>query len=211
MKILYKIVSVEHRIFLPKINSVSEKQRNTDLAALTLMDRLLPALEEEQYAICVFLDHSACFDILSRSILYDKLERYGIRSISLYFIRAYLANKSQYVFYDTVKSSIRCQELGVIQGSKTGPRFFDIYIFSDFARMCSNDESVLYADDPVLVCVRTNLEELTDHGSNRLGNTLDWCNCNKLSLNLLNSEFMVVTYKRIETRPQMFIGADQVK
>ena len=114
------------------------------------------------------------------------------------------------MYYDTVKSSIRCQELGVIQGSKTGPLFFDIYS-SDFARMCSNDESILYADDTVLVYVGTNLEELTDHVNNRLRNILDWCNCNKLSLNPLKSEFMVVTNKRIETRPQLFIGANQIK
>ena len=51
-------------------------KRNTELAALTLMVKLLPVLEENQYAICVFFfDYSACFDALSRSILYNKLER----------------------------------------------------------------------------------------------------------------------------------------
>ena len=29
--------------------------------------------------------------------------------------------------------------------------------------MCSNDESILYADDTVLVYVGTTLEKLTDH------------------------------------------------
>ena len=90
------------------------------------MDKLLPALEEKQYAKCVFLDYSAWFDTLSRSILYDKLEKYGIRGISLDFIKAYFINRSQYVYYDTDKSSNRCQELGIIQGSITGPLFFDI-------------------------------------------------------------------------------------
>ena len=82
------------------------------------------------------------------------IERYGTRGVSLDFIKAYFANGSQYVYFDTVKSAIRCQELGVIQGSKTGPLFFDMFS-SDFARMCSNDESLLYADDTVLVYVGT--------------------------------------------------------
>ena len=86
------------------------------------------------------------------------------------------------------------------------------YIYSsDFARMCSNDESILYAEDTVLVYVETNLEELIDHVNNRLRNILVWCNCNKLSLNPLKSEFMVVINKRVETRPQLFIGAHQIK
>ena len=77
--------------------------------------------------------------------------------------------------------------------------------------MCSNDESIVYADDTVLVYVVTNFEELTDHANNTLRNILDWCNCNKLSLNPLKSEIIVVINKRIEARPQVFIGPDQFK
>ena len=168
------------------------------------MDKLLPALKEKKYVICVFLDHSACFDTLSRSILYDKLERYGIRGVSLGFIKAYFANRSQYVCFDTVKSSIRRQELGVIQSSKTDPLFFDICSI-EFSRMCSINESILYADDTVLVYVGKNLEELTNHVNSRLRDILHWCSCNKLSLNPLKSKFMVGTNKQVETRPQLFI------
>ena len=57
------------------------KNRKTELAALSLLDILIPVLECEKYATCVFLDYSACFDTLSRSVLFDKLERYGIRGV----------------------------------------------------------------------------------------------------------------------------------
>ena len=77
--------------------------------------------------------------------------------------------------------------------------------------MCSNGENILYADDTVLVHVGTNLDKLTDHVNSRLRNILVWCNCNRLSWYALKSEFTVVTYKRIETNPQLFIGADQTK
>ena len=70
--------------------------------------------------------------VVSYSILYNKLDIYGIRGVSLDFIKADYENRSHYVCYDAVKSSIRSQELGVIQGSKTSPLFFDIY-FTDFA------------------------------------------------------------------------------
>ena len=58
------------------------------------------------------------------------------------------------------------------------------YIFYiDFASMCSRNESILYADDTVLVYLGTSLQELTDHVNKRLRNTLERCNCKKLSLN----------------------------
>ena len=96
---------------------------------------------------------------------------------------------------------------------KTGPLFFDIkcilvifYVCALMTKVC-----ILYADDTVLVYAGINLEELTDHGNSRLRNILDWCNCNKSSLNPLKSEFLVVTNKRTETRTQLFIGADQIE
>ena len=73
-----------------KINSVSGKKPKHRAVALTLIDKLLPALEGKQYAICVFLDYSACFDTLSRSILHDNLERYGTRGVILDFVKTIL-------------------------------------------------------------------------------------------------------------------------
>ena len=86
--------------------------------------------------------------------------------------------------------------------------YFSIYTLVIFhVHICSKDESILYADDTVLVYVGKNLEELTDHVNRRLRNLLHWSNCNKLSLNLLKSELMVVTNTRIKTHPKLFISA----
>ena len=126
--------------FLAKNQFGFRKHPNSELAALSILDKILPVLEDEKYTMCVFLDYSAYFDNLSRSILYGKLERYGIHGVSLDFTKAYYENRSHYVCYDAFNSSIRSKELGVIQGSKTGPLFFDIYS-CDFARLCSNDGS----------------------------------------------------------------------
>ena len=130
--------------------------------------------------------------------------------MTLDFIKAKYENRSQYVCCDAVKLSIRSQELGVIEGSKTGPLFFDIY-FRDFASMCSRDESILYADDTMLVYVGTFLEMLTEHVNSRLREIFECCNCNKLSLYPAKSEFMIVTKKTVVNRPQLFIGTDPIK
>ena len=59
--------------------------------------------------------------------------------------------------------------------------------------------------------VGINLEELTDHVNNRFRNLLNLCKRNKLSLNPLNSEFMLVATKRLESRPQFLVGAELIK
>ena len=51
--------------FLAKNQFGFRKRCYTDLAALSLLDKVLPALEEKIYAICVFLEYPAYFDTLS--------------------------------------------------------------------------------------------------------------------------------------------------
>ena len=63
------------------------QDRTTELATVHLIDKILPAFAEGSYCICVFLDFSSCFDIISREILYTKLYRYGVRGSELNYIR----------------------------------------------------------------------------------------------------------------------------
>ena len=65
------------------------KNSNTELAILSLMKRIIPGIEEKKIIICVFLDFTACFDTVSRNILFRKLEKYGVRGVSLDFIKSY--------------------------------------------------------------------------------------------------------------------------
>ena len=186
------------------------KDRNTELAIFELLNKLLPAIEAKKYAVCVFLDYSACFDTLSRDVLYDKLDKYGIRGNTLNLFKSYFSDRLQYVNYEEVSSYKRYQNLGVIQGSKLGPLFFDVYS-SDFCELCRNDNSVLYADDTSLVYVGDNIEALLNHVNSRLSIIFDWCNFNKLSLNPTKSEFMILTNKKIISSPDIYIGQSAVK
>ena len=64
--------------FLKRILSQNQygfrKKRSTELAVFTLVDRPLPALDGRLYSVCVFLDFTACFDTISKSLLFKKLE-----------------------------------------------------------------------------------------------------------------------------------------
>ena len=85
------------------------------------------AFTDKGYSICVFLDFRACFDTVSRENLLDKFEKYGLRGIPLEFVRSYLSGRQQKVVFLDKISGVKDQELGVIQGSKNGPLFFDVY------------------------------------------------------------------------------------
>ena len=98
--------------------------------------------------------------------------------------------------------------MGVIQGSKNGPLFYDIYS-GDFDKICIN-EHVLYADDTVMVFTGDNLVDLTHHVNAKLGVVQDWCNYNKLSLNAEKSQCIILSNKSIPFSPDINIGGNIV-
>ena len=63
--------------------------KSTELACLSLVDRVLPAFADKGYAICVFLDFSACFDTVDREMIIAKLDRYGISNWPLELVKSY--------------------------------------------------------------------------------------------------------------------------
>ena len=94
------------------------KNKNTELAILELINKIIPSIESKSFCICIFLDYRACFDTISREMLVRKLERYGLRGVGLDLVKAYFADRYQDVRYKKQKSSLSPQNLGVIQGSK---------------------------------------------------------------------------------------------
>ena len=185
------------------------KQKNTELAAMTLINRALPALKEKSFALCVFLDFSACFDTICRNTALHKLLRYGFHPDSVGFLWSYFSERKQYVFYNGKSSDTHIQNLGVIQGSKNGPLFFDIYS-NDINYLCTPDENILFADDTCLVYVGDDLRRLETHVNNRLATILDWCRFNKLSINPTISEVIIVPNKKLEFEPKIMLGEDVI-
>ena len=196
-------------------NLLSENQfgfrarRNTEMACFSLVDRVLPALQKKSYAIIIFLDFKACFDTLSREILFEKLDLYGVENNSLQVIKSYFSRRKQFVNFMGTQSNTLAQNLGVIQGSKNGPVFFDIYS-SDFTNLCNPKENIHFADDTCLIYVHDNIDELVDHVNARLEVVVDWCKFNKLSLNPAKSEYMLITTKPIANQPQLMIENEPI-
>ena len=122
------------------------KNRSTYMALLSLVDSLTQALERGEHVVGVYLDFSKAFDTVDHMILLQKLYHYGVRGCAHDWFTSYLANRTQFVTYNGVKSNLNNIKCGVPQGSILGPLLFLLYI-NDLSFACTWTFPVLFADD----------------------------------------------------------------
>ena len=94
---------------------------------ITLMDKIISALEKGHFTIGIFLDFSKAFDTVNHEILLNKLNQYGIRGIANDWVARYLSKRSQFTTYNGINSPPKEIKCGVPQGSILGPILF-VYI-----------------------------------------------------------------------------------
>ena len=169
---------------------------STELAALELVDRITLDMDRMNTPISIFLDLSKAFDTLNHEILLDKLNYYGVGGVAQQLMKSYLCNRHQFVEIENTQSETLPLTTGVPQGSILGPLLFLIYI-NDISQASKHFKFIIYADDTNL---NTNLELVTkqSRGSDMstvinldLKEISDWLACNKLSLNVKKTKYMI--------------------
>ena len=99
---------------------------STEYAALEIVNSITTRLDNHQLPISIFLDLSKAFDTLDHTILFKKLEHYGLESSALQLLKSYLTNREQFVKNYDIKSNVLPINPVVPQGSILGPLLFSI-------------------------------------------------------------------------------------
>ena len=103
---IYSCLKTLQRIISCSLNSV----------LIDLIEDISTAMENKEYTIWVFLDLKKAFDTIDHDLLLQKLEFYVVLGISHQWVKSYLENRKQYVYYNSVSSKCSNFLCGVPQG-----------------------------------------------------------------------------------------------
>ena len=199
-KILEKIVYNRSYSFLNSTGQIFESQygfqskHSCEHAVQELLGNFLKGRELGKSTLAVFLDLSKAFDTISHSVLYMKLERYGICGTCFSWFRSYLENRQKRVKCATADgleySDLKPVNFGTSQGLVLGPLIFLIFN-NDLHIHIMYSNCILFAKDTMLYSTHRDLRHLTWCIREDLMTLTDWFRANKLTLNLNKSVCML--------------------
>ena len=165
------------------------KGKSTQTAIFQFTEKIVSALETENLTLGLFLDLSKAYDTLDHSIIFKKLQEYGIDGNALRWLRSYLSDRKQRVSIvkagRDIKSDIKSVKLGIPQGSIIGPLLFIIYIndLSNATVAATESSLTMYADDANFHIYAANFPQLLNRANLVLELANEYFSRNKLILN----------------------------
>ena len=153
-------------------------------------DDVLSGINNNEYALSIFVDLRKAFDLVNHTILLSKLQNYGLTINTLNWIQNYLTNRQQKIIMNGISSLSKNITCGVPQGSIMGPLLFLLFI-NDMKPIFEYCNYKLYADDTVFYT--TNKDELVahEHIQSDLYKFDEWCTRNKLCINIKKTKAML--------------------
>ena len=196
-RVFEKLIYQQLYQFLDKHKILGKQQygfrslHSTALALSEATNHWLMNIDNGNMNSVVFLDIIKAFDTIDYQILIKKLSQYGIQDDELNFFESYLENRTQCCSVNGKLSDRQKIEYGVPQGSILGPLLFIIYM-NDLPLFVTNAQINMYADDTSLYNNIKSVSEIKDNLIPAFLKICDWLRSNKLSLNTLKTEFMVI-------------------
>ena len=103
-------------------------------------------MHNHRSVVIAYIDFQRAFDSISHTKLIFKLSHYGIDGNLLFWIQAFLTNRSQCVKVNATMSSYLPISSGVPQGNVIGPLLFTLFINDITDLFDSPTKAILFAD-----------------------------------------------------------------
>ena len=140
-----------------KSYSIQQKMQKQSWAVFTYYIKS-ELFRHKKYLSQLILDFSKAFDSVNHRKLIYKVEKLGIRTIFVHWIKQFLIGRKQFVCIDGVESEPCNVISGVPQGSVLGPLLFLLYV-NDLPQQITS-ECRLFADDALVYNTRNNSDDL---------------------------------------------------
>ena len=109
-------------------------------------DDILESMMQNADLDSIYLDYAKAFDKVDHALLIKKLERYGVHSKLVKWIKSFLEDRTQQVVVDGHMSELAIIISGVPQGTVLGPILFLVFI-NDINNCISSSTLRCFADD----------------------------------------------------------------
>ena len=139
----------------------------------------------------VLFDLKKAFDNVDHEILLSKLASYEILESEHKWFKSYLTSRKHCCILEGERSSVEEVTCGIPQGSCLGPLLFLIYI-NDLPLELDNCGTSIFANDSGIMAASKTVNELQSLLQKDIDSLVVWMNANKLTLNLLKTEFMII-------------------
>ena len=148
------------------------------------------------FNLVVQIDLKKAFDTVDHQILFRKLEIYSIKHQALALLESYLSYRNQKCQINGYLSSKKMIKCGIPQGSILGPLFFLLYI-NDLPQCLTKTKPRLFTDDTNLTASGNCIPYLENAVNSDLENLRKWLIANRLTLNVVKTEFMLIGTKQM--------------
>jgi ribonucleases P/MRP protein subunit RPP40 len=171
------------------------RRYNCETQLLEFVHSLASSYDASQQSDVIFLDFAKAFDKVCHSILISKVFQAGIAPKVCTWISDFLRTRKMQVYTEGVLSRPVSVLSGVPQGSVLGPLLFLIYINDLIEVLPDSVKARLYADDCALERIVNCLNDTTVLQT-ALNCVLEWCEQNRMTLNVSKCKVMTVASTR---------------
>ena len=208
-KIYEKLMSQQILRYLEKHDILNAAQfgfrmgMGTQNAVARILDEVITAFENGEFALLCTYDLSKAFDCLDHGILLSKLRTYGFKKKSCDLIASYFQGRTQIVRMESEHSEPIQIKTGTAQGSILGPLLFIIFL-NDLPHYLKDVVSVLYADDSNTVLRGKLLEDVVERSNQTYIGIEKWFSCNGFAMNKEKSGELMLTLRKHNLKLKSF-------